>query len=184
VSAPFALDRPGRFLVQVLAEVGGGPRPVLEALVFADVEPPASAEPEPAPGEDAADPAEDPALALERMLAQARKEEGLPALRRDEGLDRVAQGHAEAMRDAGRIGHDLGRGDPAERARAAGLELISAGENVALARSLVLVHRKLFASPSHRANMLSPSFDAVGIGAVGDGSGRVWVCQLFGQHPR
>jgi hypothetical protein len=184
VSAPFALDRPGRFLVQVLAEVGGGPRPVLEALVFADVEPPARAEPEPAPGEDAADPAEDPARALERMLAKARNEEGLPGLRRDEGLDRVAQSHAEAMRDAGRIGHDLGQGDPAERARAAGLELISAGENVALASSLVLVHRKLFASPSHRANMLSPSFDAVGIGAVRDGSGRTWVCQLFGQHPR
>jgi len=184
LSAPFALDRPGRFLVQVLAEVEGGPRPVLEALVFADVEPPARAEPEPAPGETAAATETDPAEAIERMLAQARNEEGLPRLHRDALLDQVAQGHAEAMRDAGRIGHDLGRGDPAERTRAAGLELISAGENVALASSVVLVHRKLFASPSHRANMLSPRFDAVGIGAVRDGSGRVWVCQLFGQLPR
>ncbi len=184
LSAPFALDRPGRFLVQVLAEVDGGPRPVLEALVFADVEPPEHAEPEPAPGEAAADPAMELALALELMLAQARNEEGLPRLRRDESLDRLAQSHARAMLDAGRIGHDLGRGNPAERARAAGLELRSAGENVALARDVVLVHRKLFASPSHRANMLSPSFDAVGIGAVRDGSGRVWACQLFGQHTR
>ena len=184
LSAPFALDRPGRFLVQVLAEVEGGPRPVLEALVFAEVEPPVRAEPEPAPGESAADPGLEPAQALERLLAQARTEEGLPALRRDEHLDRVAQGHAEAMRDAGRVAHDLGRGDPAERVRAAGLELISAGENVALAGNAVLVHRKLFASPSHRSNMLSRSFDAVGFGAVRDDAGRVWACQLFGQYPR
>lgn len=51
--ASFAPDRPGEFAVQVIADLAGGPRPVLEATVFADVAPPTRDDPRPAPGEDA-----------------------------------------------------------------------------------------------------------------------------------
>jgi uncharacterized protein YkwD len=179
VRAPFVLRERGRFLVQVLAEVAGGPRPVLEALVFADLEPPADPAPEPAPGEDAAPEHADPASALFAMSSDVRAREGLPPVARSPELDRVAVEHAGAMRDAGRIGHDVGSGDPAQRLMAAGIPAIRAGENVARARSPRLAHRKLHASPSHRANMLSTDFDSAGVGAVTDSGGQLWVCQIY-----
>jgi hypothetical protein len=149
VRSRFALERRGRFLIQVLADVAGGPRPVLEALVFADVEPPAALAPDGAPGEEAGAEFSDPAQAIERMLAIARQKERLPSLFRVPALDRAALEHAEAMRDAGRIGHDVGRGNPAVRVAAAGLSVKSAGENVAHAMSVIHAHRSLHASPSH-----------------------------------
>jgi uncharacterized protein YkwD len=179
IRAPFVLREPGRFLVQVLAEVSGGPRPVLEALVFADVEPPANPAPDPAPGEESGGESGDPAGAVFAMLSEVRAREGLPALQRRPELDRVALDHAGAMRDAGHIGHDLGSGDPAQRLMAAGIPAIRAGENVAHAASAKLVHRKLYASPSHRANLLSDDFDSVGVGAVTDAQGLLWVCQIY-----
>jgi len=49
--ARFHADRPGAFLVQLLASVAGGPRPVLETTVYADVSPPSSFFADAAPGE-------------------------------------------------------------------------------------------------------------------------------------
>jgi uncharacterized protein YkwD len=179
VRAPFALREPGRFLVQVLAEVRGGPRPVLEALVFAAVEPPADPAPEPAPGEDAAGHDADAGSAVFAMLSRLRAEQRLPGLSRSAELDRVALDHATAMRDAGRIGHDVGNGGPEQRLAAAGVAATRAGENVAHAATARLAHRKLHASPSHRANLLSTDFDSVGVAAVTDADGLVWVCQIY-----
>ena len=42
VRSSFAVDQPGAWLVQVLATVSTGPRPVLEAMVFAGTAPPAA----------------------------------------------------------------------------------------------------------------------------------------------
>ena len=53
VRARFPLSEPGAFVMQVLADVGAGPRPVLEANVYADVEPPARTPNLAAPGERA-----------------------------------------------------------------------------------------------------------------------------------
>jgi len=179
VSARFALERPGRFVIQVLADVRGGPRPVVEALVFAGADPSSALGPEAAPGEEAAAGASNAAQAIERMLGVARRKEALPGLSRLEALDRIAQAHADAMRDSGRIGHDVGDGNPAARVAAAGILALSAGENVAHAMSIIQAHRSLYASPSHRSNMLSPAFDSIGIGVAGDRDGTFWVCQLY-----
>jgi uncharacterized protein YkwD len=43
-----------------------------------------------------------------------------------------------------------------------------------------LAQRALWASPSHRENLLFPSFDLVGIGVAPDPDGTLWVCQVFG----
>jgi hypothetical protein len=178
VHARFNADQPGAWLVQVLADVEGGPRPVLEASLFAGVDPHPNAEAS-APGEARVPPGADPVLALEVLLAAARQAEGLPNLRRDPRLDRAAQEHAERMRDARRVAHDVGAGNPAARVGQAGLSVAAAGENVAHAPNAVRAQRALWASPSHRANSLSPHFDAVGIGVAEDGAGRLWVCELF-----
>jgi uncharacterized protein YkwD len=179
VFARFAADSEGAWLVQVLADVEGGPRQVAEAVMFAGVSPDPAYVARPAPGESSQDSAGDPRTALELMINGARASEGRARVRRTPELDELAQLHAEAMRDAGRIAHDLGRGDPSARVEARGLSVRATAENVARASSLRGAHRALWSSPSHRQNLLEPRFDAIGIGVARDQAGGVWVCELF-----
>jgi uncharacterized protein YkwD len=179
VSARFVADRSGSFLVQVVANAGSGPRPVAEALVHADLEPPPSYRAMPAPGENALAAGDDPAAAIAGMVNGARASEGLPALRRDDRLDAIAERQALAMHAAQRVGHDLGFGDPAARVTAAGLEVSAAGENVSHAPDAARAHRSLWASPSHRGNLLHARYDSIGVAAVRDADGSLWVCEVF-----
>src|SRR5262249_4788814 len=130
-----SVDKPGPWLVQVLATVSTGPRLVLEAMVFSGTTPPAQFVDSPAPGEDAGSELADDADALLRMVNAARAAEGLDPLRRDAALDRLARAHSEDMKRARLVGHDLGAGDPVARLRAAGMSSRTAGENVASAAS-------------------------------------------------
>ncbi len=179
VRARFAPDRPGPFTVQVVADVAGGPRPVLEAQLFADVEPPAATPTFAAPGEEAGVGAMDEPGALTAMIQALRGIEQLPSFARDPRLDALATDHARLMRHAHQVGHDLGDGDPAARLANAGLIAREAGENVAHAPSVALAHRALYASPSHRTNLLRPEFDRLGVGVVDDEDGSVWVAEVF-----
>lgn len=52
------------------------------------------------------------------------------------------------------------------------------GENVGYASSLPAVEEGFMASAGHRANILNPSFDRVGVGVARNGS-RVFVVQVF-----
>jgi uncharacterized protein YkwD len=177
--ARFALDGPGSFLVQLVADTDGGPRPLLEARVFSDVDPPATPEVEPAPGEEAAAPASDDAGALAGMIGALRHEEGLTALARDERLDGLALAHAEKMRASRTVAHDLGDGDLRARFEAANLDAKTIGENVAHAETVALAHRALHASPSHRMNLLRADYTHVGLAVLRAQDGSVYVCQVF-----
>jgi uncharacterized protein YkwD len=179
--ARFALDRPGEFKVQVLVTTAIGPRPVVEATVFADAIPPSHAGEEKASGEPPADATHDDgeSSALARMLASARAESGEPPLTRDARLDAVAQEHARSMAAAQTIAHDAGDGDPEARMQAAGLSYDTLGENVAHAATAALAHRSLWASPSHRANILRREFSRVGVATVRDIRGDLWVVETF-----
>ena len=179
VQARFNADQPGAWLVQLLGAVDGGPRPLLEALVFAGIEPPRESTVARAPGEEAAQSASDPRAALYAMVNAARASERLAELARDERLEALAQAHAEAMRRARKTAHDTGDGDLNQRLTQLGLEL-EAGENVAHAGSAALAQRALWASPSHRENLLFPRFNVLGIGVALDPDGTLWVCQVFG----
>lgn len=179
VRARFAPDRAGAFTVQVVADVAGGPRPVLEANVFAGVEPSAELSSDPAPGEDAATGAVDDSEALARMLFAARESVTQHALGRDRRLDEVALAHCARMSRAQALAHDVGDGDPEARLDAVGLETRLTGENVAHAATVVQAHRALWASPSHRMNMVRSDYQRVGIGVVHGEGGDVWVTELF-----
>jgi uncharacterized protein YkwD len=179
IHSTFAVDQPGAWMVQVLATVSTGPRPVLEAMVFAGTTPPAQYVPTPVPGEDAARGAKDDDDAMLRMINAARASEALSPLLRDPQLDKLARVHSEEMFRARVVGHDVGTGDPAARLRAAGVAAHVAGENVATASTLENAHRALWASPSHRGNLLLNQFTRVGVAVVRGPDGMVWVTEMF-----
>ncbi|MFO0587718.1 MAG: CAP domain-containing protein [Polyangiaceae bacterium] len=179
IKSTFSVDQNGQWLVQVLATVSTGPRPVLEGLVFVGQTPPTKFTRAAVPGEDASKGVKDEAEAIFKMLNAARTAEGAATLTRDAALDKLAKAHSDEMMKAKMIGHDVGGGDPSARIKAAGVKAKVAGENVASAASPENAHRALWSSPSHRSNMLSGDFTKVGIAAVKDADGRVWVTQLY-----
>jgi uncharacterized protein YkwD len=67
--------------------------------------------------------------------------------------------------------------------QAAELSILATGENVAHAIDVTRAHRALWASPSHRENLLQPRFDRVGIGIALDADGSIWVCEVFADFP-
>lgn len=179
IKATFSADAPGAWMVQVLATVDGGPRPVAEAIVTVDAEPPRTLDSRSVPGEQAMEGVKDDDDAMFAMLNAARRSEQSRVLARDPRLDQIAQTHAEAMQAARRLGHDVGGGSAADRMREENLVFTMAGENVARAASIRRAHRALWASPSHRGNLLDPRFQSTGVGVAKDPDGSVWVCEVF-----
>lgn len=178
VRARFPLSEPGAFVMQVLADVGAGPRPVLEANIYADVEPPSRTPNLAAPGERAAD-GKVGAAALYAMVDALRDSEGRTRLEHDPELEAVARAHALRMKELSQVGHSLSDGDPSERVQNANIPAKRVGENVAHAENLVNAHRALYGSPSHRQNLLDPSFRVGGFAVVPGEDGSVWVCEVF-----
>lgn len=58
----------------------------------------------------------------------------------------------------------------------------SAGENIGRGWGVDSLHAAFMASPGHRANVLG-DYDAVGVGVVSDGDGRIWVTFRFARSP-
>ena len=185
--AVFSADRPGLWRLQLLIDPGQGPRPALEAWVFVDREPDPKEATQAAPGPPV--PLDERAgvdalrAGLSGLIDAARRQAGVPSLRRDTALDQLAQEHAMAMAARGQTAHDVGDGPPAERLARARVVARRIGENVARAPSLERAHEVLWDSPSHRGNIIEPSFDALGVGVV-RAAGDVWVCELFAERPR
>jgi len=179
VKARFSIETTGTWLVQLMATQSGGPRPVAQMLVTADEPPPSSPDASPVPGEEAMDESLSPADALFSLVNAARDDQGLPALKRSRALDRVAREHSHAMIKQGRISHNTGAGDPARRVAASGLSPEATGENVARARSVIRLHRVLWASPAHRENLLLRRWNEAGIAIVKQEDGALFATQLF-----
>ncbi|HJR44807.1 MAG TPA: CvpA family protein [Actinomycetota bacterium] len=101
------------------------------------------------------------------LMNDERERRGLEPLAWCESCAEVARGHARDMYREGYFSHVDSRGsDPFDRMRQARIAYAAAGENLAVAPTVEEAHRGLLASPDHRANMLRPSFDQVGIGVV------------------
>src|SRR6266853_3088548 len=118
---------------------------------------------------------------LLQLANQARAQAGAPPLALDEGLSQAARIHAQAMVDARQLSHQFD-GEPSivERLVAATqLQLDQEGENVALDIDPEQAQRHLMLSPPHRANLLNPAYNVVGLGAVRSAD-RLYVVQDFG----
>jgi len=102
-----------------------------------------------------------------KLLNLERQHHGLALLKWDDRLADAARLHAEKMGRAGDISHRFaGEPDLSQRTRAAGVLFKSVAENVALASTPLEVHLALMNSPGHRANILNPQYNTVGVGVV------------------
>lgn len=123
-----------------------------------------------------------PDLEME-MLTLVNKERvaaGLRPVAPDPELTEVARQHSSDMFARGYFAHDTPEGrDPFDRIRAGGVRFLTAGENLALARSVQIAHTGLMNSPGHRANILRPEFGRLGIGIMDGGMRGLMVTQNF-----
>ena len=127
--------------------------------------------------------AQGPGSVAEQYLFHAANAEriarGLPALRWDGALHQAAVRHAEEMAERESISHQYpGEAGLASRAQMAGAHFSVVAENVAEAPSAVIVHDAWMHSPDHRANLLDPRVDHIGI-AVLVRDGELYAVQDF-----
>lgn len=118
---------------------------------------------------------------LLELANQSRARAGAAALKLDPGLSQAARAHAQAMFEARRISHRFD-GEPslADRlAVATSLQLDQDGENVAFDYDVAQGHKHLMLSSPHRANLLNPNYNVVGLGVVRSGD-RLYIVQDFG----
>jgi uncharacterized protein YkwD len=115
------------------------------------------------------------------LANQSRRQAGVPPLAMDAGLSQAARLHAQAMLEARRLSHQF-KGEPALPQRLAAttnLQLEQEGENVALDYDAEHGHEHLMLSAPHRANLLNPAYNVVGLGVVRNGD-RLYIVQDFG----
>ncbi len=120
--------------------------------------------------------------AEQTLLQSANKERvarGIPPLRWSTALADMARQHASRMARQNTLSHQL-PGEPglADRARQAGVRFSSLAENVAEGPTLEAIHEAWMKSPPHRANLLDPQLDSVGI-AVAAGNGVLFAAEDF-----
>jgi hypothetical protein len=119
-----------------------------------------------------------------RQINRERRAAGLPPLAIFAPLARVAQSHAEEMRELKYAAHASPKtGMAADRATAAGIHWRRIGENVAVNQSAMTAHASLMESPGHRANVLDGEVTYVGVGVAfaDDGHGHrvVYLVENF-----
>lgn len=105
-----------------------------------------------------------------RLVNTERSRAGLQLLAFDEQLRDVARAHSKDMFVRGYFSHYTPEGiSPFDRMASADIEYTYAGENLALAPSTELAMQGLMNSPGHRANILNPHFNKIGIGVIDGG---------------
>ncbi len=134
---------------------------------------------------------------MEKQMAQmvnaARKNASLSPLIFDENLAQVARAHSTEMRDKSYFAHQSPTAnlrEPLDRYIAAfGQTPAVIAENIYRAwssepqtitlRTIQTGHNALMNSPGHRANILYPSVQRIGIGIITNKNGDLWITQMF-----
>ena len=111
-----------------------------------------------------------PTVAEQYLLSAANQDRaahGLPGLRQDPVLAQAAASHAREMARHSDISHGFpGEPDLAARAATVGVRFSLITENVAEAPDSALIHYLWMHSEGHRANLLDPNVDSVGIAVI------------------
>lgn len=113
-----------------------------------------------------------------RLVNVERAKAGLPALKTDWELARVAEHKSLDMKNKGYFSHNSPTyGSPFDMIKAYGISYRSAGENIAQGqRSAQQVVTAWMNSSGHRANILNKNYTHIGVGYVADG--HYWT-QMF-----
>jgi hypothetical protein len=111
----------------------------------------------------------------EQQVMQAtnadRAEHGLAPLNWDPALAQAAAQHAQIMAGQPALSHQYpGEPDLVARGGAAGAHFRSIAENVALGPSSEALEQEWMNSPPHRANILDPRMNSIGVGMVKRGA--------------
>ncbi len=115
------------------------------------------------------------------LTNQDRHEHGLPALRWDDALAAAAQTHADRMVHQRTLSHQLpGEPELMARAASAGAHFRAIAENIATGPNANAIDVEWMHSPSHRANILDPKMDALGV-AVARVGGVLYAVEDFEQ---
>lgn len=104
---------------------------------------------------------------LLELTNRARAQQGLGPLQWDPALAAAARMHTHLMADRQVFSHQLpGEPDLASRAGHYGARFRLVAENIAIGPSVEALQTQWLHSPPHRANILDPRLDHVGIGVV------------------
>jgi hypothetical protein len=115
-------------------------------------------------------PSQDKQSQVEQTLLQLANRDraalGLAPLKWSAPLAAAAHQHAVRMAQQNTLSHQLpGEAGLAERASQSGARFSTIAENIAEGPSAESIHQQWMNSPPHRANLLDPQLDAVGIAA-------------------
>jgi hypothetical protein len=112
-------------------------------------------------------------------LNHERIKNGLTPLEWNEQAAAAARAHTRLLAENAQLSHQFpGEASLPERLGATGARFTVAAENVARTEWIEDVHLALMGSSGHRANMLNPRYNAVGIAVVQD-KGKIYVTQDF-----
>jgi uncharacterized protein YkwD len=121
--------------------------------------------------------------ALLQLANQARAQHNLPPLRWDSALATAARNHLRwVLRNPGELRHQYsGEPDLATRGGNAGARFSTISENIAgHGQTPADLHNIWMTTPVHRANLLDPKLNVVGI-AVAENQGLLFAVQDFGR---
>lgn len=115
-----------------------------------------------------------------RLINAERAMAGEGPLKMDADLTRLARDYSADMFTRGYFSHNTPEGvDPFQRMKKASIKYRYAGENLALAPTLMRAHTGLMNSPGHRANILQKAYKKVGIGILANKKYGLMISQEF-----
>jgi len=118
--------------------------------------------------------------AIYTLINQERVKVGMDYLEEDQNLELLAANYAVEIARNRRLSHvGLNGLTPEGRARALGVKFEYLGENLALAPETEIAHEKLFQSPSHHKNIVSPVYRRMGVAVLDLGRSGKIVVQEF-----
>ena len=107
---------------------------------------------------------------LLELINHERSQRGIPELKPDDRLTEAARQHSTLLSKNRQLSHQFtGEAVLPKRLAATGLRFGADAENVAFDQTVENAHAGLMLSPGHRANILNPDYNAIGIGVARQG---------------
>lgn len=143
-----------------------------------------TATPKPTAAPEPTDPGSSIATELEVQMVELinaeRAKVGASPLRINDEVTEIARLKSQDMIDKNYFSHTSPTyGSPFEMLKSFGVSYRTAGENIAMNRSMTSAHTALMNSEGHRKNILNPAYTSIGLGIVTNASGYLYITQMF-----